>query len=41
MKRAVREGLIEVYREHERHLRKATEYRWIGKVEVNNVSDNP
>ncbi len=21
--------------QHERHLRKATEYRWIGKVEVN------
>lgn len=41
LKRAVREGLIEIHREYERHLRKATEYRWIGKVEVNGVSDNP
>lgn len=41
LKRAVREGLIEIDRQYERHLRKATEYRWIGKVEVNGVSDNP
>ncbi len=41
MKRAVREGLVEIVKEHERHLRKATEYRWIGKVEVNGVSDSP
>lgn len=34
MKRAVREGLVEIVQEHERHLRKATEYRWIGKVEL-------
>ena len=35
MKRAVREGLIEIDKQYERHLRKATEYRWIGEVEVN------
>ena len=32
MKRAVREGLIEIVKLHER--RKATEYRWIGNVDV-------
>jgi hypothetical protein len=35
MKRAAREGLIKIDKQYERHLRKATEYRWIGKVEVN------